>query len=189
MKRVFLILATLSTTAFAVRTPAVIEATPLPALDPTKVEPYVLKNKSTYALPDEGRAPFWPIGMKTKPVARTTVPTKAGPVIPSAKIPQLKAEHFTVTSVLLGNPALATLNGRSFSQGELVPVLFDGQRLTIKLRTIRDGGVILEQGDNIFFVPLRRQEFVPKPGGDPSPANPQSKTLIIDAAAAAKEEK
>ena len=188
MKLAFALLAGLSVSAFGVRNPApapaaaenaAAPAAPALSVDAVKVEPYVLKNRSSFGLTDEARPPFWPIGMKKRAEAAPAPTVKAGPQAPKSKIPVLKPEYFKVTGVLLGQPPLATLNGRSFSQGEMVPVVFEGQRIDLALRRVLDGGVQLAQGENVFFVPLHRPalgEALPTPD-----ANSGSKVLDLDA--------
>lgn len=183
MKLAFALLAGLAVSASAVR-----NAPAQPAADPAaaepKPEPYVLKNKSSFSLTDDMRPPFWPIGMKGKiaPVARTvaTVPKNV------YKEPVLKADYFTVTSILLGGkPPIATMNGHSYTQGEVVPVVFEGHRINLVMRQVVDGGVQLAQGENVFWVPLRRQEL--GPNSNPEPViNTQSRLLDLDASGASK---
>jgi|GEM_PF-4196093 len=197
MKLALALLAGLAVSASAVRNPPV-PAQPAaapdaaangaaPAAAEPKPEPYVLKNKSSFSLTDEMRPPFWPIGMKGK-IAPTVA--KAAPTVPKNvyKEPVLKAEYFTVTSILLGGrPPIATMNGHSYSQGEMVPVVFDGHRINLVMRQVVDGGVQLAQGENVFWVPLRRQEL--GPNSNPEPViNTQSRVLDLDASGASKQQ-
>jgi hypothetical protein len=165
MKRVFLSL--LSASALAqepaapATTPAPADATP-PAPE-AKVEPYQVKTRSTFELQSDARPPFWPIGWQRRS-ADVAVPVKKGEMPVAPKLQVLLPEYFTVTGVFLGSPALATINGRSFAEGETIPIIFDGKAVKLRLRTVRDGGVTLETDQQSFFVPLRRAE-VPKPAG------------------------
>jgi hypothetical protein len=120
-----------------------------------KAEPYELKNRSSFSASPETRAPFWPIGWR-KPNASGSVAST--PVAEQPKI-QLKASSFNVTSILLGNPALATINGHSFGEGEHLPVRFGSQELRVVIRAIRDGGVWLQYETQQVFVPMRRAEI------------------------------
>jgi hypothetical protein len=195
MKLAFVILAAVPAIALGVRAPRPAAApdkpvAEAPALDPSKVEPYVLKNKSSFTLLDDVRPPFWPIGMKKR--AEAVVTKKVGPVVPTLREPLLKPDYFTVTGVVLGNPAirkpsLATVNGRVFGQGDTVQVMFSGHRINVTVRAVVDGGVQLAQGDNVFFVPLKRQEVSPDskvPTPDPTLNEPR--VLDLDANAASK---
>ena len=127
-----------------------------------KVPPYQLKSHSDFNLAPDTRTPFWPIGW---------VKSSASPSAPNMPAPvdfQLEARYFSVTSVLLGSPALATINGRAFGEGEVLPVMRGSERLKVILRAIRDGGVTLDYNKQRLFVPLR-QDLAPRPS-DEKPA-------------------
>lgn len=121
-----------------------------------KVEPYNLKRRSTFTLNRDTRAPFWPIGwVKSNLSSAHMAPTTKGPAKQKFEI---QPEHFNVTSVLVGRPALATINGRSFAEGEVLPVIAGEERLRVVLKAVRDGGVWLEHAERQIYVPIRRQE-------------------------------
>lgn len=125
-----------------------------------KTKGYELKNRSSFQADEEGRIPFWPIGFvrpKIRADGTASVMVAAPPKI------QLDPAQFSVTSILLGNPALATINGRSFEEGELLPVMYGTERLRVVVRTIRDGGVTLEYEGHPVTVPMRRPELGQKP--------------------------
>lgn len=132
------------------------------AEDAAKTEPYALKNRSIFTLATETRAPFWPIGwVRPKDGAPKEKGGPAGPVIQQI---QLTAESFSLTSVLLGNPSLATINGRSFEEGEFIPVVAGEQRLRVQVRAIREQGVWLQlDKQNPVLVPMPRGEMRAKP--------------------------
>jgi hypothetical protein len=165
MNRVFSILAVLATALQAEEVPSA-----------PKTEPYVLKHRSAYTLPSDTRAPFLPIGW-TKSAARP-VKTEPGKVI--ARSFDLQPEHFNLTSLSLAQPgqiALATINARSYAEGERLPVVFNNQNLNVVLRTIRDGSVTLEHDGKLLHVPLKRQgEIVPRAA---TPLEPLAKTPAI----------
>jgi hypothetical protein len=133
-----------------------------------KPKNYELKNRSSFGLDLSSRTPFWPIGWKrtdaATPVSRAVVP-KA----PVAKF-NIKEQgaYFEVTSLLLGNPPLATINRRAYGEGEFLPVEVGGQPIKVVVKLIRDGGVILEHEGNQLFVPMKRLEPGPKAA---TPAN------------------
>jgi len=119
-----------------------------------KVKPYELKNRSSFHADADARIPFWPIGWKrpvVKPDGTTEAPLKAHKF-------ELESDNFHVTSVLLGNPALATINGRSFEEGEVLPVVRGTERLRVVLRAIRDGGITLDYEGQQIQVPMKRPE-------------------------------
>ena len=118
---------------------------------------YELKNRSSFRIDADTRAPFWPIGWK-KPKAVASV-QGAGDVNSETPKIQLQPNQFNVTSIVLGNPALATINGRTFEEGEFLPVVYGTERLRVAVRAIRDGGVWLEHEGQQIMVPIRRQEL------------------------------
>ncbi len=120
-----------------------------------KVPAYELKSRSVFDAQDDARIPFWPIGFQRPKIRQDGT---AAPVAAPSKI-QLAADDFRVTSILLGNPALATINGHSFEEGEVLPVIFGTERLRVVVRAIRDGGVTLEYADQRVTVPMRRPEL------------------------------
>ena len=122
---------------------------------PEKTKPYELKNRSTFTGGEDSRIPFWPIGFQRPGKAGGTV---AATVAVAPKI-QLEARHFNVTSILLGNPALATINGRSFGEGEILPVVFGTERLRVVVNRIGDGMVTLGYEGLEIQVPMRRAEL------------------------------
>ena len=117
---------------------------------------YELKNRSSFHADGDARIPFWPIGFQ-RPKIRTDG-SSAAPVVAVSKI-QLEPGNFSVTSILLGNPALATINGRSFAEGELLPVIYGTERLRVVVRSIRDGGVTLDYENQHVLVPMKRPEL------------------------------
>jgi len=116
---------------------------------------YELKNRSVFNADSEARIPFWPIGFQRPKIKAVG---NSAPVVAASKI-QLDPGYFSVTSILLGNPALATVNGRSFEEGELLPVVYGTERLRVVLRAIRDGGVTLDYEGQQVFVPMKRPEL------------------------------
>lgn len=116
---------------------------------------YDLKNRSNFRIDADARAPFWPIGWKKPKVAASGATTT---VAETSGI-KLEAANFTVTSILLGNPPLATINGRSFEEGELLPVVYGKERLRVVVRAIRDGAVWLDHDGTQIMVPLHRAEL------------------------------
>lgn len=131
--------------------------------DAAKPEPYQLKNRSSFGTDIEARAPFWPIGWQRRkdggvePVVHVAKATVTEPTL------RISGDSFNVTSVLLGNPSLATINGRSFEEGEYLPVIADGKRLKVQVRAIREQGVWLQhESAQPILIPMRRIELRPK---------------------------
>lgn len=141
---------------------------------------YQLKNRSSFAAKDTGRAPFWPIG-HVKRSRNAEAPVAAAPAT------QLEPEMFSVTSILMGNPSLAVINGRAYGEGEYLrmaraaagakPAKVAALDTRIRVRVVRimDGQVALQSLDGqSLVVPLRRQEVnVPSPSEEQDAPLPQ----------------
>jgi hypothetical protein len=117
---------------------------------------YELKNRSSFKVDADARIPFWPIGFQRPKLKADGTIAKATVVATGI---QLEPGHFSVTSILSGNPALATINGHSFEEGELLPVVYGNERLRVVIRAIREGGVTLEYDGQQIFVPMKRPEL------------------------------
>ena len=141
------------------------------AQEAEKPSPYTLKNRSAFALPLEGRVPFWPIGWQRPKAGDPVRPTKVSTAPVVAPTVLLTPESFNVSSVLLGNPSLATINGRSFEEGEYLPVRSGEQRLRVQVRAIREQGVWLQLDNNPpVLIPIRRDEIRAKTAPTPGQA-------------------
>jgi hypothetical protein len=129
---------------------------------PTLAEPvgsYQLKNRSKFTAPETARPPFWPIGY-----------VKRGPVTEAAVITRMNVspDMFSLTSISVGNPSLAIINGRPYGEGEYLRTAVRGglksvpadPRQRISVSRIVDGHVVLQTGDGqVVNVPLRRPEL------------------------------
>ena len=141
-------------------------------------EPYQLKNRSAFAAPGEDvRAPFWPVGW----VHRKGVSSQVGQVAAAKSV--LDERSFRVTSILLGSgttPSLAVINGRAYSEGELlktprgmaVAAAPAGTAATpaaarIRVQRISDGSIVLQQADQTVTVALQRPKLVLKKSEEP----------------------
>lgn len=136
------------------------------AEDAPKPPPYVLKNKSVFtAVADEQRAPFWPIGW----VKRRAMQVATAPIAHAVEAPKPVYDEkcFKVTSILLGNPSLAIINGRTYSEGEFLrmpkPAATPGVPAapTVRIRVFRveDGRVVLQYQEQFITVALQRPEL------------------------------
>ncbi len=137
-------------------TVAAVAVSALAQAEPEKLKGYELKNRSAFHVQEDARVPFWPIGFQR--------PLKDAVVAPTVKVAKIRLDptQFNVTSVLLGNPALATINGRAFGEGEYLPVIYGNERLRVVVRSIRDGGVTLDYDGQQIFVAMKRPELGPK---------------------------
>jgi hypothetical protein len=114
-----------------------------------------LKNRSVFRADADARIPFWPIGWKRPKAKADGTPA----VVVEEPTVKLQPQFFNISSILLGNPALVTINGRSFAEGEILPVIYGSQRLRVVVRSIRDGGVWLDHDGQQTFIPMRRPEL------------------------------
>ena len=118
---------------------------------------YDLRNTSTFTLASDRRAPFWPIGW--------VKPAKAGPRTEITQAPKaaLDENAFTVTSVLLGNPSLAVVNGRAYSEGEFIRMPKGSAPMKVRVQAIGDGTVALSYEQQNFVIALKRAELAAHP--------------------------
>ena len=116
------------------------------------MEKYELKNRSSFVASATVRPPFWPIGWVKR---ETGVATAAAPTSPKFV---LEEKGFTVSSILLGHPSLAVINGRSYSEGEFLrmPKGTAGP-VRIRVQRITDGSVQLAAEGQMISVALRRE--------------------------------
>jgi hypothetical protein len=124
-----------------------------PSLPAKKVPQFELKNKSTFTVSSGVRSPFLPIGWKGAAVVQQ-VPTK--------KTITTK-DSFRVTSILLGSPSLAVINGRSYEEGQPIRMPKDPKTnlpvARAKLYRIGDGVVQIQLEDQLISIPLKRGEL------------------------------
>jgi hypothetical protein len=72
-------------------------------------------------------------------------------------------KSFVVSSILIGNPSLAVINGRSYTEGEFLRFprgTVDPVR--IRVQRILDGGVQLQADNQVFHAKLQRPEIQAK---------------------------
>jgi len=136
------------------------------AVPEPKAPAYVLKNKSNFSAVNEDlRAPFWPIGwVKRKPMQASA---SAAQVVEAPKV-LFDEKNFKVTSILLGNPSLAIINGRTYGEGESlratgapgVTAAAIPQSARVRVYRINDGSVILQNQEQMITIALQRPELI-----------------------------
>ena len=112
-----------------------------------------LQKKSTFTLAADRRAPFWPIGWVKR---ANQGPTEVTRQAPKAK---LNENAFAVTSIMLGNPSLAVINARAYSEGEFIRMPKGSAPMKIRVVQIGDGTVSLSYENQSFTVALKRPEL------------------------------
>lgn len=125
------------------------EATPAPA-ESVAPKRYQLKTKSSFKIPADTRAPFIPIGW---------VKPKEGEQVIVISEDKIDESAFRVTTILLGNPSLAVINGQSYQEGEFLRMPRGGPQLRILVHRIADGQVLLQHEKRVFAAPLKRPEL------------------------------
>jgi hypothetical protein len=124
-----------------------------PALPAKTVPQFELKNKSSFTVPNGVRSPFLPIGWKGSAVLQEA---------PTKKTVTTK-DSFRVTSILLGSPSLAVINGRSYEEGQPIRMPKDPKTnmpvARAKLYRIGDGVIQIQLEDQLISVPLKRGEL------------------------------
>src|SRR4051812_13137957 len=137
-------------------------------------EPYHLKKRSVCNIPPDARPPFWPIGW-----VHRDGPHQEAPVGPKYVLDE---KNFAVTSILMGPPAIAFINGRAYEEGQYLrmkpaavvgapgpapaPAAASTAALPrIRVQRISDGQVWLALDNQIVAVSLKRPELNERKGG------------------------
>ena len=106
------------------------------------------------------RNPFWPVGWSPQEkVAAAPVRIQVGP------------ESFRLSTIMLGDPPLAVINGRDVTVGDIIPVAVAGRVVSVRVSAIRDGFVVLDHDGKTVLVQLSRGERRML-GAEPPPAAP-----------------
>ncbi|MGZ5537417.1 MAG: hypothetical protein ACXWG0_02710 [Chthoniobacterales bacterium] len=117
-----------------------------------EVAPLVVKNKSSFAMDESGRNPFWPIGWKPAPKKLSNSgPEHAGP--------EIRETAFLLTSITMSDAGtrFAIINGKVMSEGQAFGLQMGSQIYQLTVKAIQDGQVILQRRDQEIVVPLRRK--------------------------------
>jgi hypothetical protein len=72
-----------------------------------------------------------------------------------AALVPIKPEMLQVTSISLGEPRLAIVNGRELTEGETIVLKTGGGRATLRVQSIQDGMVRFRHGGQTLDVPLQ----------------------------------
>jgi hypothetical protein len=120
-----------------------------PALPQKAGPPLELKNKSSFAVRPGTRNPFLPIGWK------------GGPLITQALAPRQNtpADAFRLSTIIVGSPSVAVINGKIYSEGQIIKMpKTDSRMMQVAPRVYRilDGAVQIQVGEQLLTVPLSR---------------------------------
>jgi hypothetical protein len=152
---------TMATAPYATAAPApeAPAAAPAAATQPAKapatdLEPYELKNKSSVSIPAGTRPPYWPIGWRPDGTTTTRVPKRV----------EIDENYFKVTSILIANPSIALINGRSYEEGQFIRMP-KGSPVRPRVFRVTDGQVVIQVDTQMITVPLKRPELNEKKTG------------------------
>lgn len=97
-----------------------------------------------------GRNPFWPVGWRPKNKAsQPAKPTR--PVITD-----ISPEVASISSILLGNPPIAVVNGGEYVPGDEIPLVVNGSSIKVRLLAVGDGFIRLRYDGRDYIV---RKQF------------------------------
>ena len=121
-----------------------------PALPERAGLPFETKNTSTFAVTPGVRNPFVPIGWKGAAIQQVVSKKGLAP-----------ADAFRVSSILVGSPSLAVINGKSYEEGQMIRMPKPDPKsktppVRAKLFRIGDGVVQIQVEDQVITVPLKR---------------------------------
>jgi hypothetical protein len=111
---------------------------------------FELKAKSSFALDESARNPFWPIGWKPAAV-------RTGPIEQVGT--EIQASAFLVSSITVDTTGrYAIINGKVMNEGQVFGLQLGNQTYHMTVKAIQDGQVIIQRGrDQQIAVPLRRR--------------------------------
>ncbi|MDQ6622650.1 MAG: hypothetical protein M3Y86_04090 [Verrucomicrobiota bacterium] len=116
-----------------------------PVAPPPQLE---VKNKSSFALDESGRNPFWPIGWRPA--------TKIAASERSAY--DISPNVFLVSSITVDTSGrFAIINGKVMTEGQVFGLQMGNQTYQVTVKAIQDGQVILARRDEEIVVPLHRR--------------------------------
>ena len=137
------------------------DSKPAPATPDAKpaAAKYQLKAHSVCNIAPGTRPPFWPIGWVHREGPHQEI--QVGPKF------TLDPKNFAVTSILLGQPAIAVINGRAYEEGQFLKIKMAAPALgapaapvpRVRVHRIADGQVWLAFDNQIVSVELKRPEL------------------------------
>ena len=123
------------------------ETNAAPAVEPAGIE---LKNKSSFAIDDSQRNPFWPVGWRPA--------SKAAHSAAEASSSEISPNSFLVSSITVDTGGrFAIINGKVMNEGQVFGLQVGNQTYQLSVKAIQDGQVVLARRDQEIIVPLRRR--------------------------------
>lgn len=97
----------------------------------------------------DGRNPFWPIGFTPQarePVRKEELRTR---------IDRFPPGTFDISSILVGDPPIAVINGGEYVPGDIIPVSVNGREVTVRLMAVEDGYIRVRHEDKTHTIRRR----------------------------------
>ncbi len=112
------------------------------AQDASRIKP---DPPSVFASTLAGRNPFWPIGF---------TPSKNKPQQVQRKlvIDEFPSGTFRISSILLGSPPIAVINGGEYIPGDYIPITYKGTAIKVLLSAIGDGFIRVSHEGKSFVI-------------------------------------
>jgi hypothetical protein len=149
--------AAISRTPVTLRPSQAVQAAPGENTEKAPLARYKLKNKSSFTPIPGARPPFWPIGWVKRKGSAPVELASSGPKF------SFDGKNFVVTSILLGPPALAVVNGRAYEEGQFLRTPRNaGVRSSaprVRVHRIADGQIWLQCEEQIINIALKRPEL------------------------------
>lgn len=123
-------------------------------------EELLIKERSSFRQSSEVRNPFLPIGW-VKPAPQEVVAKSGGAPKVDHSALLFKPERFVVSSISTGAMPLALINGKTYGEGDLIPL---GEQESVQVERIRDGEVQLRFRDKTMNLTIKRSERSPGEG-------------------------
>jgi hypothetical protein len=123
-------------------------ASPVPVAEAAASTKYQPTTRSSCRLTPGARNPFLPIGWVKREAGQIAAPTVT-----------IGEDMFRVTSILLGSPSMAVINGRSYEEGQFIRMPKAAPQVRPRLYRIGDGKVWIQVNTQLVTVPLRRPEL------------------------------
>ncbi len=119
----------------------------LPAQEVMEPAPYQAATKSTLAISETIRNPFWPIGYTPRPKEEAV----------QEQLLRIPVEQFRVTSIILDSPSIALINGKDYTVGQFLTANTAAGQVKLLIRKIEDGVVIVQYKNLFGRIPISRR--------------------------------
>ncbi len=111
------------------------------------VSQYHAHTQSTFAPPEKGRNPFWPIGFTPRAKA----------AVNEEQLLRIPIEQYKVTSIILDTPSIAVINGKDYTRGQFLTLSTTTGTVKLLITNIEDGLVTVQYKALIGKIPISRK--------------------------------